>query len=96
MVDQIGGLSDAIHYAVAAAGVEDSWVVTQIPEPQKLAESISELLNQTPGTPPLIQSPAHDMVTATVRKLTDELATLRSFNDPRNVYARIPFSLEIQ
>lgn len=96
LVDQIGGLTDAIHFAVQAADVGDDWVVTQVPEPQTLAQTISELLSQAPGAPPVVKAPKQDLITATLRRLHEEMATLRSFNDPRNVYARLPFSLEIQ
>ncbi|GHB99322.1 signal peptide peptidase SppA [Cerasicoccus arenae] len=96
LVDQIGGLTDAIKFAVTAAGVQDDWMVTQMPEPRTLAESIVEVMQQAPGAAPVVKAPSDDLVSATVRRLQRDLASLRSFNDPRNVYARLPFSLEIQ
>ncbi|WP_309379877.1 signal peptide peptidase SppA [Cerasicoccus frondis] len=95
LVDQIGGLTDAIHFAVSAAGIEDNWSVTQVPEPRKLADAIADILSETPGAPPVVKAP-EDLVSATMRRLNKELKSLRSLNDPRNVYARVPFSIEIQ
>ncbi|WP_309398093.1 signal peptide peptidase SppA [Cerasicoccus maritimus] len=95
LVDQIGGLNDAINYAAASAGVGDDWAITQVPEARNLAEAFAELIADTPGVPPVVKAP-NDLLHTTIRKLNKELASLRALNDPRNVYARIPFSLEIQ
>lgn len=97
LVDQMGGLTLAVNKAVDLAGLSDSdWIVEQVPEPRSLAESIAWMMAQPPGSPPVVEAPSGDLVNATLNKLKRELSTLRSFNDPRHAYARLPYSLEIQ
>lgn len=96
LVDQIGGLTEAIDYAAEAANLDVDWVLIQLPEPRTLAETLVETLSTPPGAPPVTRISGNDVLSATLRRLQKELAILRGFNDPRNVYARLPFSLEIQ
>ncbi len=96
LVDQMGGLTVAINTAAAMAGLGDEWIISQYPEPSSLAESIAELMATQEGSPPVIKAPAEDLVGTAVQKLQTELSALRAYNDPRNVYARLPYSLEIK
>ncbi|MGE9295762.1 MAG: signal peptide peptidase SppA [Puniceicoccales bacterium] len=95
LVDELGGLEAAIHYAVEAADLSDNWEIVQVPEELSLAESITMLLEKTPGAAPVVRQ-SDDLVSSAIARLQTELKAMRSFNDPRGVYARLPFSLEIQ
>jgi len=96
LVDELGGLEDAIHYAVEAAGLSDDWEIVQSPEELSLAESVAQMLESAPGAPPLVRQSSNDWALEAWDRLRSEWATLQSFNDPRGVYARLPFSIEIR
>lgn len=51
LVDEIGTLEDAIHYAALAGGEEElsEWVVTQYPKPASSMDSLLELLGESKG-----------------------------------------------
>lgn len=96
LVDQMGGLTMAINYAVDMAGLRGGeWMVSQTPEPSTLAESLVRMM-EAPGSPPVIQAPKEDFVDTAISRLKHELSVLRAYNDPRNAYARLPYSLEIR
>ncbi|MEO0794697.1 MAG: signal peptide peptidase SppA [Verrucomicrobiota bacterium] len=96
LVDEIGGLRTAINYAAEEAGVSYDFSIIQVPEAQGLAESIAMLMESAPGAPPLVRAPTDDIVEATIGRIKRDLEMVRSFNDPRGVYARLPFSVEIR
>ena len=95
LVDEIGGLGDAIHYAAVQAGVLESFTVVQVPEEKSVGENLLELLAAPHTQPPVVMS-RHDVLSQALDILESELAMVRSFNDPRGVYARLPFSLSLQ
>jgi len=97
LVDQLGGLEEAIHFAVAQAQLSDDWEIVQLPEERSLAQSITAILEQTPGAPPLVKHRGErSLVDSAIERLSAEIESLRSLNDPRHVYARLPFSIEIR
>ena len=92
LVDQMGGLNDAIAAAAVAADLED-WQVEELPRPPSLEEQIFESLF---GAGVIAKLPwAQDPISQEAMKLREELSLLKTLNDPQGVYMRLPFTTEI-
>ena len=90
LVDRIGGLESAIAYAAEQANLSDNWQLEEYPQPNRFeAELVQRLLDVK-----AISGLEAEPLTAEFLKLRQELAMLH-FNDPNGVYARLPFSFEI-
>ena len=90
LVDELGGLADAVKYAAGKAGLGDNFKVAEYPRKKQFAEQFSEAFDprrreQTYGGP----------VGALISELTAEWKALGKFNDPRGLYARLPFELRL-
>ena len=94
LVDQIGGLGDAIRYAAEQADIADDYTVTQIPERKDFSQALEEFLNSTDRQPPVVKSRG-DLLSEVMERLQAEMGMVRSFNDPKGIYARLPYALEI-
>lgn len=101
LVDEIGGLDTAIDYAAKQAKLGNDWELQEYPEVRSLEERILGRL--TGETRALLgrdnifgQLLPSDPLTSEFQKLRKELAILQALNDPRGVYARLPFNLEIE
>ncbi|QYY36258.1 signal peptide peptidase SppA [Ruficoccus sp. ZRK36] len=95
LVDEIGGLGDAIRYAADEAGVADYYTVTQIPERMNFPQALERAMQGGGQQPPVAKTSA-DLLSQLEARLKAELGMVRSFNDPKGIYARLPFSLEIR
>lgn len=95
LVDEIGGLSDAIKYAADAADLGRDYTIIQVPEEKNFSETLEEIFNAPIGEPPVVKTQT-DVVSRALKQLEQELATVRSFNDPKGIYARLPFNLTIR
>ncbi len=92
LVDEIGGLEDAVREAAKQAGVGDNWRLEEYPKSRSLEERILEKFS---GVHVLKPATKLDPLTAEVKKMQDELAVIKSMNDPQGVYVRLPFNLRI-
>ena len=96
LVDQIGGLQNAIDYAVSKAklgtGVGD-YRIKEYPEKVTFAETLALLLSnqEEPVTKAKV-----DPLTAQYLKLKSSLKTIQEFNDPFGCYARLPLDWMIK
>ena len=101
LVDEIGGLDAAIQNAAKQAKLGNDWEMQEYPEVRTFEE---RLLGQLTGEVRSIlgsaraseQLPIPEPLTAELHKLREELAILQAMNDPRGVYARLPFNLRIE
>ncbi len=91
LVDELGGLEAALAHAAERSGLEGHYRITEFPRKKELTEAVAEMLDGL-GTV-RARGGAVEKVTARVGA---ELRTLRSFNDPRGIYARVPFDLTLQ
>ncbi|NEO30345.1 MAG: signal peptide peptidase SppA [Symploca sp. SIO3C6] len=89
LVDEIGGLDDAIAYAAKQAELGSDWKVQEYPEVRSLEERIVESLT---GQKSFGKDQLPESLNREFQKLQDNLAILKGMNDPRNVYARLPFN----
>ena len=92
LVDEIGGLEDAVREAAKQAKLGDDWQLEEYPKRRSFEERILERLS---GVRVLQPATKLDPLTAEVKKIQDELAVVKSMNDPQGVYVRLPFDLRI-
>ncbi|MEG3933609.1 signal peptide peptidase SppA [Microcoleus sp. T2B6] len=92
LVDEIGGLEDAVREAAKQAKLGDDWKVEEYPKRRTLEERILEKIS---GVHVLKPAAKLDPLTAEFKKMQDELAVIKSMNDPQGVYVRLPFTLRI-
>jgi len=89
LVDEIGGLHEAIEHAAKLAGLK-KYRLVEYPRKKEFAEAISELLNDI--MPSRASVGLDGMI---IKKLKSEMETLRGFNDPQGLYAKMPMSLNL-
>lgn len=93
LVDQIGGLNNAIDYAAQQAKLGEDWQVEEYPKIQSLEERIlKKLTSEASAQNPQLPVP----LTAELQKIQDDLAILKAMNDPKGIYARLPFSWRLE
>ncbi len=92
LIDEIGGLEDAVREAAKQAKLGDDWQLEEYPKRRTFEERILERLSGVRVLKPVAQL---DPLTAEVKKMQDELAVIKSMNDPQGVYVRLPFNLRI-
>lgn len=90
LVDEIGGLSDAISYAAETAGLESDFRLREFPRKRDFAEVLSEALNRFQ-----VKLRGDGIATQIETRIETAQAELEAFNDPRGVYARMPLELVI-
>lgn len=90
LVDELGGLEDAIQAAASAADLGNDWQVEEYPKPASvwLETLFSSQLASS-------QNPI-DPISLELLNLQEDLDALRSLNDPIGVYTRLPFGLRIR
>ena len=93
LVDQIGGLEDAIAYAAATAKLGKNWQLEEYPQQRSFEV---EILDKLMNIKTLTATDTVDPVTLEFLKLKSDLTIFQSLNDPQGIYARLPFNLEIE
>jgi protease-4 len=92
LIDEIGGLDAAIAFAAKKAGVAGNYRLVEYPKQKELLEVVQEFLEKT--TPRYAHSTK--LTDKIANRVSEELKTLRSLNDPNDVYARLPLSLNVR
>jgi protease-4 len=93
LVDQIGGLEDAITYAANKAKLGDRYRVKEYPEEVTFADTLAQLFNNQEEPVSKIKA---DPLTQEFLKLKSDFQLLQEFNDPTGAYARMPLGWEIK
>lgn len=93
LVDEIGGLNDAIQDAAQRAKLGENWQLEEYPKPSSLEEKI---IQKIIGAKVTEKRPRSDVLNSEFHKFQEDLATLGVMNDPLGVYARLPFNLRIK
>ena len=92
LVDRIGGLESAIAYAAKEAKLGQDWQLEEYPQQNRFeTELVQRLFDVKALESPLTNEP----LTAEFLKFRQELAILQGFSDPNGVYARLPYSFDI-
>ena len=92
LVDEIGGLEDAVKEAAKQAKLGNDWQLEEYPKRRSLEERILEKLSGVHASKAAVKL---DPLTAEVKKMQEELAVVKSMNDPQGVYVRLPFNWRI-
>jgi protease IV len=93
LVDDIGGLNDAIAYAAKTAKLDKDWELEQYPVVEGWE---GKLIKQLVGAKNAQLAQTQDPLTTELAKVKSELSILQSFNDPRGVYVRLPFNFKLE
>lgn len=92
LVDDIGGIDEAVKVAAVEAKLGDDWTVDEYPKFRSFEEQILERLStaqmETSNT-------KENLLVAEFDKLQEELGVLKAMNDPKGIYVRLPFNLRI-
>lgn len=91
LVDDIGGLEKAITYAANQTNLGDSWELDEYPRQKSLETAILESLFklQIQSQVSKVQT---DPLTQKWQDFRAELTSLQTLNDPKGIYARLPFN----
>lgn len=100
LVDSMGGLDDAVASAVALAEITGDYDIKEYPRPQSATEMLTDMFENTPepvasltrGLPIGGRGPVQQLG----RDLIRQLGVLLTFDDPRGMYARLPFVLRVR
>lgn len=90
LIDEIGGLNDAIDEAIDLGG-GGSLMIEQVPAPAELADKLATFFRESDVAPVARGSGSFSEITEKFKALTNHL---RGLNDPRDVYTRMPYGLE--
>lgn len=91
LVDELGGLQQAIAQAAEKAQLGEDWQLEEYPQTRSLEERLIEQLIGIRHTPE-----ASDWLMEEVQKFKAEVDDLITLNDPLGMYTRMPFYLEIE
>jgi len=80
LVDEIGGLYDAIEYAAEQADL-DEYELVDVPRYHKLEEVINAVLEGRD-----LDARSQDPLSKVVQQVEQQMNTLKSFNDPQGIY----------
>ncbi len=92
LVDDIGGLNDAIAYAAQIAKLGKDWELEEYPAVEGWEE---KLLKQFAGSKEARALQTGDPLTAELLKVKAELSAFKSFNDPHHIYVRLPINFKL-
>jgi protease IV len=94
LVDEMGGLEQAIAYAADQAKLGKDWSVAEYPDTESVAERLIKRLSgeevaqlRSQSVPLGKSAPAQSLLTREFHKIQADLAELQSLTDPRGVYA---------
>jgi protease IV len=90
LVDELGGLQQAIAVAAKEAKLGSNYSVVEYPGPKPLMEQITEALQG-------IEQPLakNELSSRVIRVVMQQMRWLSGFNDPHGIYTRLPFDLEL-
>lgn len=94
LVDELGGLDAAIHYAATKAGLGTNYRIQEYPRKKEFAEALQEAFEKM--APDSARVRPTGLVAQVEAKIEKELMQLRAFNDPQGLYSVMPMNLEIR
>ncbi len=97
LVDELGGLDAAIAEAASFAKLEpDQWTVEEYPRQRSFEQAIfEEIFSALPQPERAASVSLPAPFNQEWKALQQDLIPLRYLNDPRGIYTRLPFNLEI-
>ncbi|NJL49244.1 MAG: signal peptide peptidase SppA [Leptolyngbyaceae cyanobacterium SM2_5_2] len=92
LVDELGGLEQAITKAATLANLGDDWRLQEYPEPTEWQRFFSLFQAHTVS----LAGPADALTEQMTRVFNDNLDLVKTLNDPRGLYMRLPATLVIE
>jgi protease IV len=92
LVDDIGGLNDAIAYAAETAKLGKDWELEEYPAVEGWEE---KLLKKFASSKEARALQIKDPLTAELLKVKTELNVFTTFNDPHHIYVRLPIDFKL-
>lgn len=92
LVDDIGGLEEAIAYAAEKAELGTDWQVIEYPKNRGWETQLADRLLKVEALQTVAQN---DPFSQELRKIKQDFQVFQTFNDPRHVYARSSFDVDI-
>jgi protease-4 len=93
LVDRLGGLNEAVEYAAEKAQLGTDWELEEYPKQRSFeAEIVEKLLNISQ----VDRVKQVDPLTSQFLKFKKDLAVWQTLNDPKGIYLRLPFNLDIE
>ncbi len=99
LIDEIGGLDAAIESAAGLANLGDNWKLQEYPRSSSFSERFFGRATDEVRSALGIEGTkikAVDPLSIELQKLQKEISVLQNLNDPKGVYARLPFNLKIE
>lgn len=94
LVDRLGTLQDAVRHAAELAGVAEDFRAVHGPEPKPMDVFIEGLLRSLEGDEPMAARLGRGSeIQRVMDRATAILAPLQALDDPRDLYARLPFDI---
>ncbi len=87
LVDEMGGVEDAIAFAAKSAGFDEGISIRDYPQAKDFFEGLME--NIKPSASAIHSNPILDKIESTI----DEIRSVSQFNDPKGVYAILPYKI---
>lgn len=110
LIDEFGGLVEAFEFARSEAGVGDDFEIMSVPGEINRYQELFDKFGGNGGSDPVasagtasagtalaetaVSSAANPALKAALKNIYRIGERLRAFNDPNNVYARLPFDVE--
>ncbi|MBS0656837.1 MAG: signal peptide peptidase SppA [Verrucomicrobia bacterium] len=94
LCDEVGSLEKAIAFAKEKASLPANAAVSEWPKEKEFAEQLAEALNQKGN--PLARIWGSSPASRLAKEMAGPLRELEALNDPRAVYARMPFLMSVE
>jgi len=91
LIDELGGLDDAIRHAAERANLGDNYTVREYPRVKPFAETLAEVLE---GMQSSVSQAG--LLSRLAERIKREASLIEQFNDPRGLYARLALEIVIQ
>jgi protease-4 len=88
LVDELGGLHDAVRYAAERAELGDAFRVAEFPRQRDFAEALKDMLEGQRR-----EQAFSGQFGGLLKQTVEELQSLNHYNDPRGLYARLPYNV---
>lgn len=92
LVDEIGGLMDAVHEAAIMAKLEKDWHYHEYPSKTGLLEDLVNNFFNNDSAP---ASKLKNSFSRFKNRINKDIQYLQSFNDPHGIYAKMPYLIGI-
>jgi protease-4 len=92
LVDEIGGLNQAIAFAATKANLGENWQLEEYPQRRTFEQQLIENLFRTSIGQYLISN--QPTLPQELQQIQRDLTMIKNFNDPRNIYSKLFFNFK--